>query len=166
MDTDLATYQDLVRAASVLKLGMNIYNDKTEHARALVSALVETAEEQILAFVGSPRTSFFRETCEELLKALDANPDLDVRLLIGSDAPSDGAPLECLPEGVSCEYIGTSGDRNHFVAVDGRAYRFEAAHVRSDDVDEIDTKAVANFNDPDFARRLRKYFEILSRDAA
>lgn len=151
-------------------------NDSTEvfgnftpaHAGYITAKFIESAQSSIELLSGHFPNGFYGNVKEELKKAAErlAKCGGKIRIITADGIESEDLldmandpKLKNNFEYISATYSGKES-LNHFLIVDGKRYRLEAPHEKSDDT-PMRVQAEVCCNGKEKAQKLRGYFDII-----
>jgi hypothetical protein len=161
--TDTRAYRRLIRDLARMRLNARVSNGFPEHAAILFEAMFRHAKDEVRIFTGSLSTNVYGQ--KPLVRAAERflqRPGTSLKVLFEEPADCDALQEHPLLVALNDEAAGALELRQavgsyavkgakHFAVMDDCGFRFEHDHDA--------TQAIANFNEPDVARKLLGAFD-------
>ena len=164
-ESHVQEYRQIIEKFAAQRLNQRVPNGLPQHAAILIETMFQHAAAEMRIFSGDCNETVFGKpstiaaVCNFLSK-----PYAVLRILVQNEKDQEWVDTHPLvtalkelesPHGqveiIAAEGVYSTDEANHFAVMDNDGYRFEFDHQN--------TKAVANFNEPEVAKELLSAFD-------
>ena len=172
----MENYKKIIEEASEKNSSIVIYNSDKNHAKLLVSKMIEKAQEEIKLYTSGCDILFYNES-ENIKNSLANKNKLKIQIIFDDNVNKDKfkeifpkAEFYCKKKDISDFQLKFSDSTElidddykiikHFMVIDNKMFRIESPHEPKAEV----VNALGCFNNANISNKLSNTFEVIKKE--